>query len=145
MNVFLTPFYKRKNEDKPLEELCFKANKVDTTQEYNPYERIIARDVRNWFDTSKMIAICHQNSITGEERFELEVPLRKANMYSKRYGKKIMKLALEDLPYAASLPLYSSHFTLVFSPEINVAAFEKIIKKSPSVILLGKQSCFEMN
>lgn len=105
---------------------------------YNPYQRIIAREVRNWFDNSKMIAICHQNSMTSEDQFELAVPLRKANMYFKRYSSKIMKLALMDSPYAATMPLYSSQFSIVFGSDTNVAAFEKIIKKFPQVILLGK-------
>lgn len=137
VNVFLTPFYKHKNEDKSLEELCRKANKVDRTEEYNTYQRIIAREVRNWFDESKMVAICHQNPMTGEENFEWAVSLRKANMYIKRYSNKIMKLALKDSPYEATLPLYSSSFTLVFGPDINVVAFEKSIKRR-NVILLGK-------
>lgn len=118
--------------------MCKKANKVEKKEEFNPYQRIIAREVRNWFDESKMVAICHQNPISAEEKFEFQVPLRKANMYYKQYSKKIMKLALADSPYAASLPLYSSSFALVFSPEINVNAFEKIAKKFPNVILLGK-------
>lgn len=141
----MLPFYERKNEGKSLEELCTKGRKsqrqVDEKEKYNPYQRIIAREVRNWFDESKMVAICHQNSITSEEQFEFEVPLRKVNMYYKRYNKKIMNLALTDSPYEASLPLYSTSFSLVFSPEVNVAAFEKIVKKFPNVILLGKQLC----
>ncbi|EFN85569.1 39S ribosomal protein L10, mitochondrial [Harpegnathos saltator] len=72
-----------------------------------------------------------------DDMFEFKVLLKKANMYLKRYSSKIMKLALEDSPYAASLPLYSSSFTLVFSPDMNVAAFEKISKKCPSVVLLA--------
>lgn len=106
---------------------------------YNPYQRIIAREVRNWFDNSKMVAIFHQNSMTSEEQFELAVPLRRANMYFKRYSNKIMKLALTDSPYASTMPLYSSQFSIVFGSDANVAVFEKIIKKFPQVILLGKQ------
>jgi len=141
VNQFLTPYYPSPHQDKKLEELCYKAKKATNKYEenkYNPYQRIIAREVRNWFDNSKMIAICHQNSMSGEERFEFEVPLRKVNMYYKRYSKKIMKLALEDSPYAATLPLYSTHFSIVFGHDVNVAAFEKINRKFPQVILLGK-------
>jgi len=140
VNEFLTPFYPSKNENKKLEELCYKARtlKEKKEMEYNPYERIIAREVRNWFDNSKMIAICHQNSMTTEDAFELAVPLKKLNMYYKRYNNKIMKLALTDSSYTATMPLYSSQFCIVFGSDINVAGFEKIIKKFPQVILLGK-------
>lgn len=143
VNEFLTPYYPSPNEDKKLEELCYNARKVagkkNEEEKYNPYQRIIAREVRNWFDNSKMIAICHQNSISGEEEFEFRVLLKKVNMYYKKYNKTIMKLALEDSPYAATLPLYSTYFSLVFGQDVNVAALEKINKKFPQVILLGKQ------
>lgn len=140
VNEFLTPFYPRPNEGKKLQELC---NNIQTTarkkkEEYNPYQIIIAREVRNWFDNSKMIAICHQNSMKSEEVFDLEVPLRRANMYYKRYSKQIMKLALTDSPYAATIPLYSSQFSVVFGSDTNVDAFIKIVKRFPQVILLGK-------
>lgn len=140
VNEFLTPFYPSPNEGKKLEELCsnaIQAKEKKDKEEYNPYQRIIAREVRNWFDNSKMIAICHQNSMTAEVEFEFAVPLRRANMYFKRYSRKIMKLALTDSPYAATMPLYSSNFSIVFGSDTNVAAFEKIIKKFPQVILLA--------
>ncbi|XP_028044810.1 39S ribosomal protein L10, mitochondrial [Monomorium pharaonis] len=138
LNEFLTPFYPFPNEGKKLEELCRKAVKAKTEQEeYNPYQRIIAREVRNWFDNSKMVAICHQNSMTAEDEFELAVPLRRANMYYKRYSKKIMTLALTDSPYAATLLLYESQFSIIFGYDVNVVAFEKIVRKFPQVILLA--------
>lgn len=141
VNKFLTPFYPFPDKGKKLEELCNKAITAaerKKKEEYNPYQRIIAREVRNWFDNSKMVAICHQNSMNSEDEFELAVPLRRANMYFKRYSNKIMKLALADSPYAVTMPLYSSQFSIVFSPDMNVADFENIIKKFPQVILLGK-------
>lgn len=141
VNEFLTPFYPSPNEDKKLEELCnkaIKAAKMKEKEEYNPYQRIIAREVRNWFDNSKMVAICHMNSMKSEDQFELAVSLKRANMYFKCYSDKIMKLALTDSPYTATMPLYSSRFSIVFSPDMNVAALEKIIKKFPQIILLGK-------
>jgi len=133
------PFYPNPDKGKELKELCHNVNKVMKPKEiYNPYQRIIAREVRNWFDNSKMIAICHQNSMTAEEEFEFKVPLKKANMYYKRYSKKIMTLALEDSPYMATMPLYTSHFCLVFGSDASVVAFEKIVKKFPQIILMGK-------
>lgn len=141
VNEFLTPFYPLRSEGKKLEELCNKVGektKKEKQDEYNPYQRIIAREVRNWFDNSKMVAICHQNSMTAGDQFELAVPLKRANIYFKRYSNKIMRLALTDSPYAATLPLYTSYFCVMFGSDTNVGAFEKIIKKFPSIILIGK-------
>lgn len=146
VNEFLTPFYPHPNQGKKLEELCHKVTRSnERTKEvkYNPYEKIIAREVRNWFDNSKMVAICHQNSITSGEEFELKVSLKRANMYFKRYNYKIMKLALEDTPYTATMSLYTSSFSIVFGIDANVAAFEKINKKFPQVIVLGKRISFK--
>lgn len=142
VNEFLTPFYPSPNEGKTLEELCNNVKNAERRKkvkvEYNPYHIILAREVRNWFDNSKMVAICHLNSMTQEDQFDLAVPLKRANMYYKRYNKTILKLALADSPYEATMPLYSSHCSIVFSSDINVDAFEKIVKKFPQVILLGK-------
>ncbi|XP_011161104.2 39S ribosomal protein L10, mitochondrial isoform X2 [Solenopsis invicta] len=139
VNEFLTPFYPFPNKGKKLEELCKKAEKSaeKKKEKCNPYQRILAREVRNWFDNSKMIAICHQNSMTAEDEFELKVPLKRANMYYKRYSRDIVKLALKGSPYSATMPLYSSKFSIVFGSDVNVVAFEKIVKKFPQVILLA--------
>ncbi|XP_011872105.1 PREDICTED: 39S ribosomal protein L10, mitochondrial [Vollenhovia emeryi] len=141
VNAFLRPFYPPRNEGKRLEELCKNvatvARKKKREEEYNPYQRIIAREVRNWFDNSKMVAICHENPMSEEVKFELKVPLKRANMYYKQYSNKIMRLALADSPYVATMPLFASRFSIVFGSDINVAAFEKITKKFPQVILLA--------
>lgn len=142
MNKFMTPFYPPQNEGKNLEELCRKAikanNKRKTLKEMaNPYEKIIAREILNWFDSSKLVAICHQNSMTQEELFELKVPLKRANMIYKQYSQKLMKLALTDSPYAATLTLYKTSFGVIFGSDTNVTDFQKIVKKFPQVILLA--------
>lgn len=140
----MMPFYLSPNKDKELEELCHKAINATKRKELgevaNPYQRIIAREVRNWFDNSKLVAICHQNSMTMEEVFELRVSLKKANMYYKQYSKKIMKLALNNSPYTATLPLYKTSHGVVFGSDTNVTDFQKIVKKFPQVILLGKNN-----
>lgn len=140
----MVPFYPPPNEDKKLEEVCHKAINAAKRKELgeiaNPYQKIIAREVRNWFDNSKLVAICHQNSMTMEEVFELRVPLKRANMYYKQYSRKIMKLALSGSPYAATLPLYKASHGVVFGSDTNVTDLQKIIKKFPQIILLGKSN-----
>lgn len=144
VNQFMMPFYPSLNKDKQLEELCHKAINATRRKELqetsNPYQRIIARDVRNWFDKSKLIAICHRNSMTQEDIFELRVALMKANMDYKQYSRTIIKLALSGSPYTATLPLYNAPFGIVFGLDTNVTDFQKIVKKFPQIILLGKNN-----
>lgn len=141
MNRFMIPFYPSQNEGKNLKELCRKAINSGTRKTLeempNPYEKIIAREIRNWFDSSNLVAICHQNSITQEELFELRVPLKRANMCYKQYNQKLMKLALIDSPYAVTLPLYKTSFGLIFGSDATVTDFQKIVRKCPQVILLA--------
>jgi len=140
----MTPFYASPNKDKTLEELCHKAindaKKEELGETSNPYQRIIARDVRNWFDKSKLIAICHRNSMTQEDIFDLRVALKKVNMDYKQYSQTIIKLALSDSPYTATLPLYKAPFGIIFGFDTNVTDFQKIVKKFPQVIFLGKNN-----
>lgn len=144
VNTFMTPFYASPNKDKTLEELCHNAinaaKKEELGETSNPYQRIIARDVRNWFDKSKLIAICHRNSMTQEDIFDLRVALKKANMDYKQYSQTIIKLALSDSPYTATLPLYKAPFGIIFGFDTNVTDFQKIVKKFPQVIFLGKNN-----
>nr|XP_050865810.1 partitioning defective 3 homolog isoform X1 [Vespula vulgaris] len=133
---FVSPFYENPKKDKTLLDLCTKA-KRNTKEKYNPYHHVLAREVLNWFDNSKMIAFLHKNSITQEEAFELAVPLRRKNMYLKSYGSTILELALKDTTYKALDLLYQSPYFIIFSPEKNVIDLEKILKKFSQVILIA--------
>lgn len=103
----------------------------------NPYSLIIAREVRNWFDHSKMICIFHLNSIQSEDFFNAQVAFHKQGMKLKAYGKKIMQLAIGGSKYEAILPLFDTKYCIVFSPEIKVNQVLKIVKKAPQFILLA--------
>lgn len=109
-------------------------------KEENPYERIIAREVTNWFDHSKMIAVFHINSINGEDFFKARVAFHKDGMQLKKFGNSIMNMALTDSKYEAIMPLlktktFSTGF--VFSPDHKkVGSILKIAKKIPQFQLL---------
>ncbi|XP_076242161.1 large ribosomal subunit protein uL10m-like [Calliopsis andreniformis] len=137
LNELLTPFYINPNKDKTLEEFCSEANVVRVEKELGPYDKILVKDIRNWFDNSKMIACVHVNSIYQEDLFEIEVPLRRANMYFKRYGRHLMNAAIEDTPYEGLKPLISNFSAWIFSPDINVTALQKIIKKTTKLYTIG--------
>ncbi|XP_055858181.1 39S ribosomal protein L10, mitochondrial [Episyrphus balteatus] len=119
----------------PPEKNCFKkALKTDTI---NPYDKIIAKEVFNWLEHSKMVGIFHLNPISEDELFKIRVALHRQNITFKRYGKKIIKMAVDNTKYEAIVPLFDSNHCIVFSPEQNVATLIKITRKVPQMLLLG--------
>lgn len=137
LNELLTPFFANPNEGKTLEELCLNTKGTETERELGPYDKIIAREARNWFDSSKMIACLHVNSISGLDKFDVQVPLFRANMYYKYYSPHLVRHVIKDSPYEALAPLVSKMTAFVFSPEINVTALQSIIKKCRKMYTLG--------
>ncbi|XP_017856989.1 PREDICTED: 39S ribosomal protein L10, mitochondrial [Drosophila arizonae] len=118
---------------------CFQS-RADRTgaQVENPYNAIIAREVRNWLDHSKLVAIFHLNSITSDEIFRVRVQLYKQNLHLKAYGRKIIAQAVAGSQYEAILPLFHSNHCIVFSPDQQrVGALLRITRKVPQMVLLG--------
>lgn len=104
----------------------------------NPYNAIIAREVRNWLDHSKLVAIYHLNSITSDEIFRVRVQLHKQNLHLKAYGRKIIAQAVAGTQYEAILPLFHSNHCIVFSPDQQrVGALLRLTRKVPQMVLLG--------
>ncbi|XP_051158422.1 39S ribosomal protein L10, mitochondrial isoform X2 [Leptopilina boulardi] len=134
----LTPIYANPNKGKKLWEVCISAQKKDVKKYVaHPYEMIIAREILNWFNNSKMIGIFHMNSIKAEDNFNFQVRLKKHNMYTKNYGYTLMKLALTDTIYEPVLKLFLTRSALVFSPDVNVQALVQTAKKTPELTLLA--------
>lgn len=106
-------------------------------QVVNPYEDIIAREVFNWLEKSKLVAVFHVNSIVSDDMFNIRVAFHKENMHLKSYGKSIMAKAMKGTKYEAMLPLFQSHYCLVFSEEAKINQLMKITKKAPQLILLA--------
>lgn len=103
----------------------------------NPYERLIAKEAKNWFDSSKTILFFHQNSIASEDQFNAKVAFHKNSMTYKVYSRKILSLALEGSKFEGILPFFTSHNSIVFSPHIDISPVLKIVKKIPQMILLA--------
>lgn len=103
----------------------------------NPYEKIIAKEVSNWFSHSKMVAFFHVNSISAEEMFKARVAFHKQNMHLKVYGKSIIREAIAGTRYEAVLPLFESKNCVIFSPEQKLPQLLKICKKIPQLMLLA--------
>lgn len=106
----------------------------------NPYEEILAREIKNWFDHSKMIGIVHINSIHGEDFFKAAVEFHKNGMHLKKYGRSLLSRAILGSNYECLLPLnenksFSTGF--IFGTEHNnVTRMLKAIKKTPQMTLL---------
>jgi hypothetical protein len=56
----------------------------------------------------------------------------------KQYGKKIVRMALEETKYEPVLTLFTSRNFMVFSEEPQVAKMLKLKKRIPQFILMGK-------
>ncbi|XP_060823943.1 large ribosomal subunit protein uL10m isoform X1 [Bombus pascuorum] len=137
LNELLTPFFVNPNKDKTLEQFCVESQDVQVEKELGPYDQIIAREVRNWFDNSKMIGCLHVNSIKQLDVFDIRVALFRQNMHYKYYGPHIIKHVIKNSHYEALAPLVSRYTSFVFSPAINTIALQKIMKKSKKMFILG--------
>ncbi|XP_037957608.1 39S ribosomal protein L10, mitochondrial [Teleopsis dalmanni] len=122
-------------EKEPKTKNCFV--KIKNTDIENPYLKIIAREVRNWFEQSRMVGIFHMNSMTEDDMFDVRVNLHKQNMVVKMYGRQIMAEALTDTKYESLLPLFNVSYRLVFSPEDRAKQLIRTVRKVPQMMLLG--------
>ncbi|XP_063976361.1 large ribosomal subunit protein uL10m [Diachasmimorpha longicaudata] len=137
-NQFVTPFWPAKRDPKPLWELC--DNVVQSKQlleETNPYQVVLARECLNWYNNSRMIAFLHENPIRGEDKMDLQILLKRDNMFLKYWGRKVSEIALTGTQYEAVMPLFCSPSAIVFSPEVNVAKLRKCLKTTPQYVLMA--------
>lgn len=121
----------------PWSERCPKPSDSVKIIEENPYEKILAKEVKDLFEQSAMVAIFHKNPIKGELDFKTMKAFKMAGMDHLVYGKSTLNLALAQTNYAAVLDLFQSHSALVFSSTPQVPKLLKMIKKMPHLILLA--------
>lgn len=122
----------------PWNKRCSKLFKSSSKQiEDNPYENILAQEVKDLFQQSAMVAIFHKNPVKGEVDFKTMKIFKMAGMDHLIYGKSTLKLGLEQTNYAAVLNLFQSHSSIVFSNTSQVPKLLKLIKKMPHLILLA--------
>lgn len=105
--------------------------------EENPYENILAKEVKDIFEQSAMLAIFHKNPVKGEIDFKSMKTFKMAGMEQAVYGKSTLKLALEQTNYATVLNLFQSHSLIVYSNTSQVPKMLKLIKKMPHLVLLA--------
>ncbi|XP_058062889.1 large ribosomal subunit protein uL10m [Anopheles bellator] len=129
------PFYKKPEFNAP----CLEAQRtIEHKKIDNPYEVIIAREARNWFEQSRLVAFLHINSIRQEDMFKMQVALHRHNVTVKVYGKSIIRKAVLGTKFEAILPLFEAKTALVFcSDERKINQVLSVLKKTPQVVLLA--------
>ncbi|XP_013133748.1 PREDICTED: uncharacterized protein LOC106099685 [Papilio polytes] len=103
----------------------------------NPFERILAKECLDWFNTSKMVVFLHLNSISMEDKTPIFAALRKNNMQLRTYGKKIVKMATTGTRYEAVNCLFNSHQNLIFGQPESADKMFKILKKAPQLVVMA--------
>ncbi|XP_053661785.1 39S ribosomal protein L10, mitochondrial [Anopheles marshallii] len=131
----IKPYYKKPEFNAP----CIDAQQMKQSKTLdNPYETIIAREARNWFEHSKLVALLHVNSIRQEDMFKMQVALHRHNISVKVYGKSIMRKAVADTKFEAIMPLFEAKTAIIFSPEAQkIKQVLSVLRKSPQLILMG--------
>uniref|UniRef100_A0A182NP25 Large ribosomal subunit protein uL10m n=1 Tax=Anopheles dirus TaxID=7168 RepID=A0A182NP25_9DIPT len=132
----IKPYYKKPDFNAP----CIEAERTKQAGKTldNPYETIIAREARNWFEHSKLVALLHMNSIKQEDMFKAQVALHRHNVSVKVYGKSIMRKAVADTRFEAILPLFEAKTAIIFSPEVQkIKQVLSVLKKTPQLVLLS--------
>ncbi|XP_023942081.2 39S ribosomal protein L10, mitochondrial [Bicyclus anynana] len=103
----------------------------------NPFERILANECLNWFNTSKMVVFLHVNSINMEDKTPVYASLKKNDMHLRTYGKKIVSMATTGTRYEAVNQLFTSHQNIIFGQPENAAKMFKILKKAPQLVVMA--------
>ncbi|KOB79349.1 putative mitochondrial ribosomal protein, L10, partial [Operophtera brumata] len=117
--------------------VCEKENTSVKKEIDNPFERILARECLNWFNTSKMVVFLHLNSISMEEKTPIFAALTKNKMHLRCYGKKIVSMATTGTRYEAVNHLFTSHQNIIFGQPENAAKLFKILKKTPQLVVMA--------
>lgn len=131
------PWYAPPKSSLPDIMLCDRGEKRKKNEIDNPFERILAQECLNWFNTSKMVVFLHTNSIPMEDKMPIFATLRKNNMHLRTYGKKIVSMATKGTRYEAVNHLFTSHQQIIFGQPENAAKMFKIMKKAPQLVILG--------
>lgn len=103
----------------------------------NPYQRLLAKELLENLESSRLVAFYHKNSMNGDENYKAEVSFYRQNMSYKNYGKETLAMAVEGTRYEILAKWYCSQNMIVFSPELKIKELLKAGKRFPSLILLA--------
>lgn len=135
-----TPYFINPNKNIPDVETCNKDLKYWKEKNMhieNPYQKIIAKELYDQLDGSKLVGFYHKNPMAADVHFQAFAAFKKAGMLFKNYGKKTMEMAVKGSRFETILEFYCSSNMIVFSKEGDVKKLLKINKKFPQIVLLG--------
>lgn len=137
-NAVTQPIYPRTTlVDDCRKEQLEKLRKRKIELDVHPYEKILARELRETFETSEMVLICQKNPIKSYHYFNFQVALHKINVKSKVNGAKILKEALRGTKYENLLKLLNIHCCMLCGDASSIGDVLKILRKTPPIILLA--------
>lgn len=136
------PIYPRRiivNECREEQERKHLQLDVPSPPEIHPYQDLIARELFQRLDSSKMVIFCHANAHTQQDIFDTRVALHRKDINYKQYGKKLFRLATDGTKFASLQRFFNTQFgctSFMYSSEIKVAEALEIIGKFRRVIVL---------
>lgn len=131
------PWYVSYFKDKKPIDLCSKPTDKKCDDIDNPFQNIIAREVRERFYACRLIAFYHANPMDGQTSFKAYAAFKKEKMFFRNYGRKTMEIAVKDTRFERILDFYYSRNMTVFSPEPELKTLLKISKKFRQLVLIG--------
>ncbi|EHB14186.1 39S ribosomal protein L10, mitochondrial [Heterocephalus glaber] len=99
--------------------------------------RVLRREIAAVFRDHRMIAVCQNVAISGEDKLLMRHQLRKHKILVKIFPNQVLKPFLEDSKYKSLLPLFVGHNMLLVSEEPKVKEMVRILKMMPFLPLLG--------
>lgn len=129
------PYFPKINPE--LVNVCNLKNEKTKKEIDNPFQRIIAGELRDSFFNSKLIGFFHKNSISAERIFIATNLFKKNGMILKTYGKTTLEMAVSGTQFDTVLQFYCSQNMIMLSPEPDIKKMFTIAKKFPELIFLG--------
>ncbi|KAK6623263.1 hypothetical protein RUM43_009115 [Polyplax serrata] len=120
----------------PLLQNC-DANKEKPPRQESPLAMIMAKELRNWFDHSKLIGLFHMNSMDEEDKFDHAVTLKQAGFKMFTFETEIVRKAVTGTIYEPILILFQSHTAIAVSQDPKLNVLLETCKKLPLLILMG--------
>lgn len=122
-------------DDTPEWKSCSKIT-VDIAPPH-PYEAILATELTKNWEPSRMILFYHMSSMKEADYRLIRNTFFKSDLFFHSYSQSVVKLALQNTPYASALHLFESETGLLFGADIAIDKVLKISRKFSQVVLLA--------
>ncbi|NXO79738.1 RM10 protein, partial [Sitta europaea] len=99
--------------------------------------RVLRRQVQEVLRGSRMVAVCHYNSMAEEDVATLRHFLRRHNIHLKFVLNEIVRPVLAQSKFRNLLPLFVCQNVLLVSPEAPAREMLRVLRGVPQVTLLG--------